>query len=229
MCKWFGRGGCRHLIQVLTALTDAASLPPTTGKADVATLLPVAYGFAKEVYPSLLGTALTSRARLGGGFLARTDLPACAASATGRAGRVALAVATIIVLTVLAYTIDRQVVPVLLLPWVTVLGMIAGVSFVAALIGWPVAGAMGGAWALATVSRLAELAAGFWRGLRQLFSPRSDRARPVPRPNRWPRFFSVRYGLAPGGLGLLLEDDERFAVFAAVFGRASCPICAPLL
>ena len=44
--------GVRHLIQLLSALTDVASLPPTTGQANAHTLLPLAYGLAQEVSPT---------------------------------------------------------------------------------------------------------------------------------------------------------------------------------
>jgi uncharacterized protein (DUF58 family) len=47
------RGG-RHLALLLNRLTDVAGLAPSTGQAPAATLLPLAYSFAREVYPELL-------------------------------------------------------------------------------------------------------------------------------------------------------------------------------
>ena len=44
----------RHLLQILSALTDSACLLPTAGDVDAHYLLNLAYGFAKEVYPDLL-------------------------------------------------------------------------------------------------------------------------------------------------------------------------------
>jgi uncharacterized protein (DUF58 family) len=43
-----------HVTRLLNLLTDAASLAPVTRQADPERLLPLAYGFAEEVYPDLL-------------------------------------------------------------------------------------------------------------------------------------------------------------------------------
>jgi hypothetical protein len=48
-----GRGP-RHLMRLLNLLTDAAGLAPATGQASVEALLPLAYGFTQEVYPEFL-------------------------------------------------------------------------------------------------------------------------------------------------------------------------------
>src|SRR5262249_10893831 len=48
-----GRGS-RSLVQLLNVLADAAGLAPATGEGRVATLLPLAYAFALDVYPYLL-------------------------------------------------------------------------------------------------------------------------------------------------------------------------------
>jgi uncharacterized protein (DUF58 family) len=44
----------RHVIGLLHVLADAAALAPATGRADVAALVPLAHAFAEEVYPHLL-------------------------------------------------------------------------------------------------------------------------------------------------------------------------------
>jgi uncharacterized protein (DUF58 family) len=46
--------GSRHLAELLNRLTDAAGLAPSTGKSSNDTLLPLAYSFAREVYPELM-------------------------------------------------------------------------------------------------------------------------------------------------------------------------------
>src|SRR5205807_909850 len=50
--------GSGHLVQLLNVLADAAGLAPATGEGRVATLLPLAYALAREVYPNLLRPAL---------------------------------------------------------------------------------------------------------------------------------------------------------------------------
>jgi uncharacterized protein (DUF58 family) len=44
----------RHLVQMLNLLADAAGQAPATGEARVGSLLPLAYSFTQEVYPQLL-------------------------------------------------------------------------------------------------------------------------------------------------------------------------------
>lgn len=46
--------GSRHLAVLLNRLTDAAGLAPSARQASIKTLLPLAYAFAREVYPELL-------------------------------------------------------------------------------------------------------------------------------------------------------------------------------
>ncbi len=46
--------GPRHVVQIIDTLADAASLAPATPRAPQDELLPLAYGFAEEVYPDLL-------------------------------------------------------------------------------------------------------------------------------------------------------------------------------
>jgi uncharacterized protein (DUF58 family) len=46
--------GSRHLAGLLNILTDAAGLAPTAGHAALDSLVPLAYSFAREVYPELL-------------------------------------------------------------------------------------------------------------------------------------------------------------------------------
>jgi uncharacterized protein (DUF58 family) len=44
----------RHLAQIMSRLADAANLAPSTAQAPLHVLLPLAHGFAQEVYPHLL-------------------------------------------------------------------------------------------------------------------------------------------------------------------------------
>jgi uncharacterized protein (DUF58 family) len=46
--------GTRHIVKLLNVLADAAALTPATGRTDVAALAPLAHAFAEEVYPHLL-------------------------------------------------------------------------------------------------------------------------------------------------------------------------------
>ena len=207
--------GARHLVQLLSALTDVASLPPTTGKAEVQALLPLASGLAQEVYPHLLARGVNATPAWVAAFWPAPTYPRERRARVGLGRRAVFWTLGLVVLLVLAYAIDRNVLPVFLLPWLTIVGIIAGVTVLAAVLGWAIAAATGAAWGLATLSRFMELAAGFWRGLRQFLSHR--RQRESRHRKQLAALLSVRYGLAPGGLSMLMEDDERFSVLVQRF------------
>lgn len=46
--------GSRHVVNMLNVLADVSSLPPASKEVDPEQMLPLAYGFAEEVYPDLL-------------------------------------------------------------------------------------------------------------------------------------------------------------------------------
>jgi uncharacterized protein (DUF58 family) len=46
--------GARHLVRLLNLLAEAGGLPPGVGQASATDLLPLAYAFAQEVYPDML-------------------------------------------------------------------------------------------------------------------------------------------------------------------------------
>jgi uncharacterized protein (DUF58 family) len=184
----------RHLVQVLHLLADAAGLVPTTGQARVGELLPLAYAFAKEVYPQLLspdvnqvpfwlrwfGTrppwvlrhpVLTDRLHSG---LLRGVL-ACGLGSV-LAGTLAAALSVWWLMTSSAIQGD-------LLLWLLLGGA--------------------GAAALAVVFFVTFLG---W----QVILPR--RRRYEARRKKLAALLSVRHGLAPGGLAALLEDAEQMAL-----------------
>lgn len=208
--------GPRHLVQLLNALTDAAALRPTTGAVDVADLLPTAYSLAQEVYPHLLESDVNAMPAWVAALWPVPTYPRKRPSSRrGRIGRWVRAIVALVVSIALLYFIDRHLVPVFLIPWVAIISVLAGVALLAAMIGWVIAGATAVSWVVATISRGLGLLASMARGLRQILSPRSQRRA------RWRKqlaaVLSLRYGLAPGGLALLMEDDERFALLAQRF------------
>lgn len=46
--------GARHLVRLINLLADAGGLTPSSGNAQVASVLPIAHAFAQQVYPQLL-------------------------------------------------------------------------------------------------------------------------------------------------------------------------------
>jgi uncharacterized protein (DUF58 family) len=184
----------RHLVGVLHRLADAAGLVPTTGRVRVGELLPLAYAFAEEVYPHLLRSDV-NHAPFGLRWFATR--PPWITRRPGLADRLHSG----------------------LLGWALVYGLwsAAAVALAAALGGYwlmaPAPGsgdvlvwllfAAGGSAVLGLASALTFLG---WQVLR----PR--RRRNEVRRKRLAALLSVRYGLAPGGLEALLEDDEQMAL-----------------
>jgi uncharacterized protein (DUF58 family) len=189
----------RHLVQLLQKLADVANLAPATGKAPVNTLLPLAHAFAEEVYPYLLRPEVN---RVPFWLPWLWPLPAAGQRVTA-AGFVGnrlfwllafIPFAALVLLT--GYGIDLAyrsspwpvLVPGLLLFLAQVVGM--------GLIYW---------W----------LMRGVRSALSMLFAPGTRRLA------RWRKqlaaILSARYGLAPGGLAALLEDDERCSLLLQRF------------
>jgi uncharacterized protein (DUF58 family) len=177
----------RHLVQVLNLLADAAGLAPTTGRARVEDLLPLAYAFADEVYPYLLRPDLN-------------QVPFWLTWLTPRP----------------AWTVRRPRVADRVYAWfpfwvafLATAGCLLGAALTA--LGMMLAALEWGVpfWVLLALVPLA------WVGLLlllrkvPLFLPRHRRQAAFRK--RLAALLSVRYGLAPGGLGALLEDDELMA------------------
>jgi uncharacterized protein (DUF58 family) len=184
----------RHLSQILNLLGDAASLAPATSEATADALLPLAYSFAQEVYPHLLQAAVNAFP----GWLAWLK-----PRSIWTVPRPTFGDFLYWLMPLLAVGVSGFVGYVFLRLWVALARWLASAPFTAQLI----ANLVLGLSALALVLL-------FFRLMLLLF-PKKRRA------YRWRKqlaaVLSVRYGLAPGGLAMLLEDDRQFAGCAQRF------------
>jgi uncharacterized protein (DUF58 family) len=203
----------RHLAQVMGRLTDAASLAPSTAAAPLDALLPLAHGFAQEVYPHLL-RAEVNRVPFGLPWLwrrpaARPWRPAGAAErlARGLIGAVAwlpFAAAVLVLAAFFDEVADAWPESIPVSPGLLLLALALGLAFLYPALRAAVGAVLGG-----------------------LVAPRERRLA------RWRKqlaaVLSVRYGLAPGGLALLLEDDEQCALYLQRFlAEHQVPYTLPL-
>jgi uncharacterized protein (DUF58 family) len=178
--------GARHLVGLLNQLSSAAVLAPSTGRTPLDRLLPLAYGFAQEVYPHLLDSRVNQVP-----FWLPWLFPQP------------------------AYTIREAALADRLYRWLPVLlplYAIAGIGAVAL-------ACLGTLWAmevlgvslpisiLLTVIVMLAMPLIYVRIPPTLFFP--ARRRRIGWRKALAALFSARYGLGPGGLGLLLEDDDR--------------------
>jgi uncharacterized protein (DUF58 family) len=183
--------GSRHLAQLIRRLADAADLAPTAGKAPVGPLMQLAYPLAQEVYPYLMRPEVNRVP-----FWLPWLWPVPAAS-----GRPSLFRHLYRVLFVL----------------VAVLSTAASLFFYYLFIdlagerGLPLPSPL-----LIDLSAVAGVLAAIplwrraYRALPLLFSFRRRRLA------RWRKrlaaLLALRFGLGPGGVALLMEDDEQFAL-----------------
>jgi hypothetical protein len=184
----------RHLVQVLHLLADAAGLVATTGQARVGEMLPLAYAFAEEVYPHLLGPDINHVPFWLRWFGTR---PPWVMRRPGLADRFHSG----------------------LLGWALAcgLGSVLAVALAAALGGWWLTSSSPGqgdllAWLLLLgggAAFLAVVCAFTFLGW-QVILPR--RRRYEARRKKLAALLSVRHGLAPGGLEALLQDSEQMAL-----------------
>lgn len=191
----------RHLAQVMSLLADAASLAPSTARAPVASLLPLAHAFAQEVYPHLLRPEV-NQVPLWLPWLwrvpaARPWMPATAAERLTRwlVGAVALLPFAAVVLLLAAFfdsVADAWPESIPVPPELLFLAVVLGLTFA-----YPAVRAVAGAL----------LSGPFTARERRLARWRKQLAALV----------SARYGLAPGGLALLLEDDEQCSLYLQRF------------
>jgi hypothetical protein len=189
----------RHLVQLLQKLADVANLAPATGKAPVNTLLPLAHAFAQEVYPYLLRPEVNHVP-----FWLPWLWPLPAA---GR--RVSPA----------GFLGSRLFWLLALVPFAAlVLLSGAGIELAYRSSPWPFL--VPGLFLF--IAQVVGLGLIYWwlmRGVRSalsvLFAPGTRRLA------RWRKqlaaIVSERYGLAPGGLAALLEDDERCSLLLQRF------------
>ncbi|HEV3205253.1 MAG TPA: DUF58 domain-containing protein [Gemmataceae bacterium] len=179
--------GPRHMVQLLNQLSEAAGLAPTTGLADLPALLPLGYGLAQEIYPEMLRSDINRFPF----WLAWLWPPPTYAKPHPSAA-----------------DYFYQWLPFLLPVYFLIALVMMGAVFVA-------------------IAQLAErlpirpelvvlflaliclgMGISFIRIPASAFFPHKRRM------GRWRKqlaaVLSVRFGLAPGGLSVLMEDDERF-------------------
>jgi uncharacterized protein (DUF58 family) len=192
--------GARHLVKLLRLLANVAALPPPTGPARVATLTPLAHAFALEVYPDLLRPDI-NHVPIWLPWL--WPQPASTIRAPSLADRLNL-----------------------WLPWWVLLFLTGSAVLLVVVLGVTLYGYYtlwhgvdfdeGSFWRLAywcAVSVLIEIGLTIlfvWQGVRHLFFP--GRRRLYRQRKQLAALLAVQQHLAPGGLGILLEDDERFAL-----------------
>ena len=183
------RGG-RHLVHLLNELTDAAGLAPSMGQADVTSLLPLAYAFAQEVYPQMMRPKLNSFPFWLPWLSPR---PASTQSQPTWRDRVYGRQPLLWRLYLAGWLIAAPAV-------LANLDSLSGTSL------WLVLVILPGLYLGLGIGWLVFLAAAF-----------RDRRRSAAWRKRLAALFSVQYGLAPGGLGCLLEDDEQFSLLLQRF------------
>jgi uncharacterized protein (DUF58 family) len=179
----------RHLVRLLNLLADAAGLAPSTGQVRAQALLPLAYAFAEEVYPQLLRGEVNH---------VPFWLPWLAPQR--------------------AYTVRRPTAGDRLYGWLPVWAVLmlvvtaSGAVALAAAVVWLGAVVLEeGMTALTAAVAGGGLVAVLGLMLtRRLLWPRRRRLQAWRK--RLAALLSLRHGLAPGGLALLMEDEELLAV-----------------
>jgi hypothetical protein len=187
------RGG-RHLVRVLNRLAEISDLAPTTGRVNVDALLPLGYGFAQEVYPELMRPNVNHFPA----WLAWLWPPPAYAKQRPSLGDYFF-----------------QGLPFLVVGYVVLALIVVGMALVALLemlreSEFPLL-PLFAIFSLiifgASVVLFRVPPAFFFAGRRRRLRWRK----------RLAALLSVLYRLAPGGLGMLLEDDNRFAFYLQRF------------
>jgi len=185
--------GSRHLVQLLNLLADAAGLAPATGQARVETLLLLAHAFAQEVYPSYLRQESNQVPAWLPWFW---SIPAAGPTRSSffkhilRWLLLALAFLPVAAAAWLVYLFSDPLAQILL-PVPERLLPVLGVAFAAS---------FGMIYYLLANVGFRATALFFARRRRRLARQRKQLA----------ALLAVEYNLGPGGLSLLLEDDEQF-------------------
>ncbi len=195
----------KHLTNVLRVLADAAAQTPVLDRVDPESLLQLAYSFACEVYPEMMSPAINGmplwgqiidafpayrrRRRTFWEWLHHQKRP--------------------------VFNISLKVFPTLVMVGEAVIGFLVFKGFVPSA---PLERLMLGLSCLVVppiLFTLGWLFASFFVGFSLMTS--ANRLRTAYRRKRLAALLSVRYGLAPGGLGALLEDDDQFALLTQRF------------
>jgi uncharacterized protein (DUF58 family) len=190
----------RHLTGMLNLLADAAALTPRTVRAEPERLLGLAYSFAQEVYPELMRPAVNA-------------MPFWQTWLGGFSGRVRRRLGPLELL-------HRRKEELLGLCWWASFWslLLPGLLFLAGLLFKLRALAEA---AMVAVIVLSSVSVFLWQTALLLMAFDTLVGRGKRRRERWRKqlaaLLSVRYGLAPGGLGALLEDDDAFALLVQRF------------
>jgi uncharacterized protein (DUF58 family) len=187
--------GPRHLAVLLNRLTDAASLVPILSGLSIDQMLPTAYAFAERVYPDQMRPEVNDSPA----WLTWMFPQPSYVFPRPTLGDIGYHWLRYLLIAYIGLSIG-----------VIGLGIAVGVSITRALVrnGQVVAAALViAALVFALALGLLKLPLAFFPGRR--------------RAQRWRKhlaaLFSVRYGLAPGGLSVLCEDDGRFADYLERF------------
>jgi uncharacterized protein (DUF58 family) len=198
-----------HLTECLRRLADAAARMPHLERADPDALLPLAYSFVQEVYPELLRTSVNAvpfsmRWRDGfSGYSRRSPLGLFEMMLRGRPTGGGL-----------LELLHRRKNELRGLCWWSSFGALLlplAVFIAKVLFRAPISDAVFG-----SVLFLAPLISLLmWIGMALLFAVDMLSGRRKRRRDGWRKqlaaILAVRFGLAPGGVGVLLEDDDAFA------------------
>jgi uncharacterized protein (DUF58 family) len=206
-----GRGP-RHRGEIMNRLAETATLTPATGSASADRLTPVAYAFAEEAYPQLLRSEINHVPWWMPFWWKVPTYPKRPFSILSYLVRFFLLVIALVPFTVFTFFLIlgveklHHVFPKFIarppsLLFTTVLTAAAIVYFLFVFV--------------------------FMRVLPAVFAPRRRRLL------KWRKslsaLLSVRYGLAPGGLALLLEDDEQYTLHVQRFlAEHQIPFPVPL-
>jgi hypothetical protein len=190
----------RHRAEVLNRLAETATLAPATGAASADQLTPVAYAFAEEVYPHLLRDEINHVPFWMPFWWKVPKYPKPPFSILGYVGRIFLLLVSVIPYMAITFA------------WILLVEKLHQAQ--------PRFFARPPSPLFLTVLLAAGILYFFLvyvvlRILPALFSPR--RRQRLQWRKKLAALFSVRYGLAPGGLGLMLEDDESFTRHAQRF------------
>jgi uncharacterized protein (DUF58 family) len=181
--------GARHLVQLINLLADAAAKAPSPGDARLRPLLRLGYGLAQELYPRLLEPDINESPWWLPWLWPQPFYTVRRPTAPDR--------------------FERGLFWTWLCLWVAAYGFLMlflrGPLIVQLIFGTGLALAMGAGFLLTLPVLRAYV----------LFLP--SRLRIFHRRKRLAALLSVRYGLAPGGLALLLEDDDLFVTYLQRF------------
>ena len=178
--------GARHLVGLLNRLSDAAVLAPSMGQTPLDRLLPLAYGFAQEVYPRLLNSDVN---HVPFWLPWLTPQPAYTIRGAGLTDRL--------------YRWLPVLLPLYAIAGICAIGLACvGALWVMQLLAIPLSVSL-----VLMVLVVLVVPIIYVRVPPTLFFP--ARRRRAAWRKGLAALFSARYGLGPGGVGLLLEDDDR--------------------